>query len=265
MTADPMEAHLARPRVALFVTCLVDLYRPSVGFAAMRLLEMAGCQVEVPRLQTCCGQPAYNSGDRATARDLAAGILDAFGGYDYVVAPSGSCAGMLKTHLPHLFDNDPNLRARADRMAERTFELISFLVDVRGLALPPGASRPGVFTYHDGCSGLRELGVKQQPRRLLADVGATLVEMAEPEICCGFGGTFCVKYPEISDRMVTDKVRDIAATHADTVLAGDLGCLLNISGRLLREGTRVDARHIAEVLIEGGLDGPPIGQVAPRD
>jgi L-lactate dehydrogenase complex protein LldE len=258
---DTAASDTARPpRVGLFVTCLVDLYRPSVGFAAIRLLEQAGCHVEVPRAQTCCGQPAYNTGDRATARDLAAGILDAFGGYDYVVAPSGSCAGMLKTHLPSLFDDDPNLRARADRLAERTFELISFLVDVRGFVPQPGTGRVGTFTYHDGCSGLRELGVKQQPRKLLAEVGAPVVEMAEPEICCGFGGTFCVKYPEISGRMVTDKVRDIAATHADTVLAGDLGCLLNISGRLLREGVRVDARHVAEVLVEGGMDGPAIGQ-----
>lgn len=252
----------ARPRVGLFVTCLVDLYRPSVGFAAMRLLEQAGCLVDVPRAQTCCGQPAYNSGDRATARDLAAGILDAFGGYDYVVAPSGSCAGMLKTHLPFLFDDDPNLRARADRLAARTFELTSFLVDVRGFVPDAGARRPGRFTYHDACSGLRELGVKQQPRKLLAEVGATVVEMAEPEICCGFGGTFCVKYPDISGRMVSDKAQDIGATHADTVLSGDLGCLLNIAGRLLREGVPVDARHVAEVLVDGGMDGPAIGAAA---
>jgi L-lactate dehydrogenase complex protein LldE len=253
-----------KPRVALFVTCLVDLYRPSVGFAAIRLLEQAGCQVEVPRAQTCCGQPAYNSGDRTTARDLAAGILEAFGGYDYVVAPSGSCAGMLKSHLPHLFDDDPNMRAQSDRLAAKTFELMSFLVDVRGLDLPPGSGQPGLFTYHDGCSGLRELGVKHQPRRLLADVGAKVVEMAEPEICCGFGGTFCVKYPEISGRMVADKVRDIGATHADTVLAGDLGCLLNIAGRLWREGMKIDARHVAEVLVDGGVDMPAIGAPAGR-
>jgi L-lactate dehydrogenase complex protein LldE len=255
-------SYRAKPRVGLFVTCLVDLYRPSVGFAAIRLLEQAGCQVEVPRAQTCCGQPAYNSGDRTTARDLAAGILDAFGGYDYIVAPSGSCAGMLKSHLPHLFDDDPNLRARADRMAERTFELTSFLVDILGFSLRPRSARPGTFTYHDACSGLRELGVKDQPRQLLAEAGMTLVEMAEPEICCGFGGTFCVKYPEISGRMVTDKVRDIDASKATTVLSGDLGCLLNIAGRLRREGIRVDARHVAEVLVEGGLDVPPIGGVA---
>jgi L-lactate dehydrogenase complex protein LldE len=253
---------VVRPRVGLFVTCLVDLYRPSIGFAAIRLLEQAGCQVEVARAQTCCGQPAYNSGDRATARDLAAGILDAFGGYDYVVAPSGSCAGMLKTHLPYLFQDDPNQRARADRLAERAFELTSFLVDVMRFVPRQGSYRAGAFTYHDGCSGLRELGVRDQPRQLLAEVGATLVEMADPEICCGFGGTFCVKYPEISARMVSDKVRDIGATKADTVLAGDLGCLLNIAGRLSREGVRVAARHVAEVLVEGGMDVPPIGAVA---
>jgi L-lactate dehydrogenase complex protein LldE len=253
---------IAKPRVGLFVTCLVDLYRPSVGFAAIRLLEQAGCQVEVPRAQTCCGQPAYNSGDRVTARDLASGILDAFSGFDYVVAPSGSCAGMLKSHLPHLFDDDPDLRARADRLAERTFELTSFLVDIRGFVLPPRPKRSGTYTYHDGCSGLRELGVKDQPRQLLAGAGAIVVEMAEPEICCGFGGTFCVKYPEISGRMVTDKVRDIGATKAETVLAGDLGCLLNIAGRLRREGVRVDARHVAEVLVEGDMNVPPIGGVA---
>ena len=216
----------------------------------------------MPRAQTCCGQPAYNSGDRTTARDLASGMLDAFGGYDYVVAPSGSCAGMLKTHLPHLFEDDPDLRTRADRLAERTFELTSFLVDIRGFAPPAGSSPSGAVTYHDACSGLRELGVKQQPRRLLAAAGVTVKEMAEPEICCGFGGTFCVKYPEISGRMVTDKVRDIDAAKVGTVLAGDLGCLLNIAGRLSREGVRVEARHVAEMLVEGGTSVPPIGGAA---
>ncbi len=254
-----------KPRVALFVTCLVDLHRPSVGFAAIKLLEEAGCQVEVPRGQTCCGQPAYNSGDRATTRALARGILDAFGGYDYVVVPSGSCAGMLKLHLPHLFDDDPNLRSRADALAAKTFELISFLADVRHMERPTTryAGRP--VTYHDSCSGLRELGIKQQPRTLLEAIGATVVEMAEPELCCGFGGTFCVKYPDISVRMASDKTRDIAATGAETVLAGDLGCLLNIAGRLARQGQAVKARHVAEVL--AGMDGqlPAIGEPAAKD
>lgn len=249
-----------KPRVALFVTCLVDLHRPTIGFAAIKLLEDAGCQVEVPRAQTCCGQPAYNSGDRATTRALARGLLDAFGGYDYVVVPSGSCGGMLKHHMPHLFDDDPNLRARADALAAKTFELVSFLTDVLGVERLPTRYDGGPVTYHDSCSGLRELGIKQQPRKLLEAVGAQVAEMAEPEICCGFGGTFCVKYPEISVRMASDKTRDIAASGATTILAGDLGCLLNIAGRLLREGHRVHARHVAEVLSGMDRDVPAIGE-----
>ncbi len=252
----------SKPRVALFVTCLVDLHRPTVGFAAIKLLEDAGCRVEVPRAQTCCGQPAYNSGDRRTARDLGQGILDAFGGYDYVVVPSGSCGGMIKHHLPHLFDDDPNQRTRADALAERTYEIVSFLTDVLGVAALPAVRLNGPVTYHDSCSGLRELGVKKQPRALLESVGATVVEMKEPEICCGFGGTFCVKYPDISIRMVSDKTADIASTGADTVLAGDMGCLLNIAGRLQREGSKVHARHVIEVL--AGMTGsvPPIGEAS---
>jgi len=249
-----------RPRVALFVTCLVDLHRPTIGFAAIKLLEQAGCQVEVPRAQTCCGQPAYNSGDRATTREIAYQVLEAFSGYDYVVVPSGSCGGMIKHHLPHLFDDDPNLRARAEALSGRTHELIGFLTDVMGVEAVP-ASYPGVVTYHDSCSGLRELGLKAQPRALLAGVaGLELREMVEPEVCCGFGGTFCVKYPEISTRMVSNKATDVVATGADTLLAGDLGCLLNMAGRLSREGSAVRVRHVAEVLADMTGDVPPIGQ-----
>ena len=248
-----------KPRVALFVTCLVDIHRPSVGFAAIQLLEAAGCQVEVPRAQTCCGQPAYNSGDRATTRALLDSYLEAFAGYDYVVVPSGSCGGMLREHMPHLFDDDPNLRARADALAAKTYELVSFLTDVRGLTSTQ-AAYAGTVTYHDSCAGLRELGVKAQPRALLGQVaGLTLAEMAEPEVCCGFGGTFCVKYPDISTRMVSDKTRDIAATGADTLLAGDMGCLLNMAGRLHREGSPIKVRHIAEVLAGMTETVPPIG------
>ena len=248
-----------KPRVGLFVTCLVDTQRPSVGFAAIKLLESAGCTVEVPLAQTCCGQPAYNAGDRRTARDLAVGIVAAFRDYDYVVAPSGSCAGMLKHHLPHLFDDDPNLRDAADALASRVYELVSFLTDVLDVK-DTGARFAGTVTYHDSCSGLRELGIRQQPRDLLRAAGATLVEMAEPEICCGFGGLFCVKYPEISVRMVSDKTRDIAATAADTLLAGDMGCLMNMAGRLQREGHQVHVRHVAEVLAGMTDDLPPIGE-----
>jgi L-lactate dehydrogenase complex protein LldE len=254
----------SKPRVALLVTCLVDLYRPTVGFAAIRLLEQAGCLVEVPPAQTCCGQPAFNSGDRAAAKDLARQAIDAFAGYDYVVAPSGSCSGMVAHHYPSLFEDDPQYRARAEALAERTHELVSFLRDV--MKMDKVAARfDGSVTYHDSCSGLREMGVKAQPRALLATVeGLTLAEMAEPEICCGFGGTFCVKYPDISTRMVTDKCRDIAATGAGTLLAGDLGCLLNMAGRLKREGSPVKARHVAEVLAGMTNDVAPIDEGGSR-
>ncbi len=251
-----------RPRVALFVTCLVDLYRPTVGFAAIRLLEASGCTVEVPPAQACCGQPAYNSGDRATARDIARGVIDAFLGYDYVVVPSGSCGGMVSHHYAGLFaDDDPDYRGRAEALGAKTFELVAFLTDVRGMTRV-AATYDGAVTYHDSCSGLRELGIKAQPRALLAGMpGLTLREMTDPEICCGFGGTFCVKYPEISTRMVSDKVRDIAATGADTLLAGDMGCLLNMAGRLAREDSPVKVRHVAEVLAGMTGDVAPIGQM----
>jgi L-lactate dehydrogenase complex protein LldE len=246
------------PRVALFVTCLVDLFRPAVGFAAVRLLEDAGCVVEVPRNQTCCGQPAYNQGDRVDAVDLARRTIDALQGYDYVVAPSGSCAGMLKQHYPQLFP-EGSLQAEAAReLAGRTYELVSFLTDVMGV-IAVDAAFPGRVTYHDACAGLRELGIRQQPRRLLHSVrGLDLTELAGPDVCCGFGGTFCVKYPEISTRMVDDKVADIAASGAEVVLAGDLGCLMNIAGRLSRLGSTIQARHVAEVLA-GATAAPPIG------
>jgi L-lactate dehydrogenase complex protein LldE len=245
----------------LFVTCLVDLHRPSVGFAAIKLLEAAGCQVEVPRAQTCCGQPAYNSGDRRTAQEIARGVVEAFGGYDYVVVPSGSCGGMIAHHYPALFDDDPNLLARAEALGAKTYELVQFLTEVMGVDTVE-ARYDGVATYHDSCSGLRELGIKVQPRSLLASVaGLELREMAEPEVCCGFGGTFCVKYPDISTRMVSDKTADIVQTGADTLLAGDLGCLLNMAGRLSREGHAVRVRHVAEVLAGITGDVAPIGQV----
>ncbi|MCB9948588.1 MAG: (Fe-S)-binding protein [Rhodospirillaceae bacterium] len=248
------------PRVGLFVTCLVDLFRPVVAFSAIRLLESAGCTVEVPRAQTCCGQPAYNSGDHADAAAIARQVITAFDGFDYVVAPSGSCAGMLREHYPMLLAEDAEWAPRAHRLAARTHELTSFLVDIRGMASVDGVHYDGTVTYHDSCSGLRELGVKAQPRRLLATVaGLQLQELPGAEICCGFGGTFCVKYPEISNKMVGDKARDIAATAADTLLAGDMGCLLNMAGKLTRDGYDVRVRHVAEVLA-GMLDEPPIGR-----
>jgi L-lactate dehydrogenase complex protein LldE len=249
-----------KPRVGLFVTCLVDLYRPTVGFAAIRLLEQAGCQVEVPMAQTCCGQPAFNSGDRATASDLARNVIAAFEGFDHVVAPSGSCGGMIAAHYAELLADDPNWAGRAAALAARTHELVSFLADVMRVE-GVTARHAGTVTYHDSCSGLRELKVKAQPRALLASVdGLELREMEDAEVCCGFGGTFCVKYPDISVRMVSDKMEKIVATGAETLLAGDMGCLLNMAGRLKRQGSGVQVRHVAEVL--AGMTGelPAIGE-----
>jgi len=249
-------------RVALFVTCLVDFFRPTIGFAAVKLLEEAGCAVEVPRAQTCCGQPAYNSGDRADAQAIALQLLNALDGYDHVVAPSGSCAGMIRRHYPELFASDPAVLPRAQELAARTWELVSFLVDICGMQAVTARWGRQV-TYHDACSGLRELGVKAQPRRLLASVdGLGLSELPGAEVCCGFGGTFCIKYRDISDKMVSDKEADIVASGAEAVLAGDLGCLLNIAGKLHRRGRRIEVRHIAEVLAGMTEDVPPIG--APR-
>ncbi|MBV8778052.1 MAG: (Fe-S)-binding protein [Alphaproteobacteria bacterium] len=246
-------------RVALLVTCLVDLFRPSVGFAAIKLLEQAGCSVEVPRAQTCCGQPAYNSGDRLDAKAIARRVIAAFAGYDYVVAPSGSCAGMVKVHYPELFADEPETAARAHELATRTYELVSFLTEVRQVR-EVAARFDGAVTYHDSCSGLRELAIKAQPRQLLASVaGLNLRELPGAEICCGFGGTFAVKYADISDKMARDKVADIERLGARCVLAGDLGCLLQIAGKLSRSGSAVEARHVAEILADMAADTPPIG------
>lgn len=243
--------------VGLFVTCLADLFRPSVGFAAVKLLEDAGCRVHVPAQQTCCGQPAFNSGDFKSARAVAVQVIDAFEDFDYVVAPSGSCAGMIRAHFSELFEDEPEALKRAQALASRTYELVSFLTDVRGVDRVD-AHFDGVVTYHDSCSGLRELGVKDQPRRLLSSVtGLTLNELPGAEECCGFGGTFCVKYPDVSIKIVSEKTADIAGTFADTLLAGDLGCLMNMAGRLRREGKTVQVRHVAEVLA-GMTDTPPI-------
>lgn len=236
-------------RVGLFVTCLVDAMRPEIGFSALKLLEGAGCTVEVPETQTCCGQPAYNSGDASTARALARKVLAEFEGYDYVVVPSGSCGGQIKTQYPELFRDDPDLRARFEALAARTFELTDFLVNVLKLDSVPGQFR-GHITYHDSCSGLRELGVKKQPRALLATMpGVQLTEMKDAQQCCGFGGTFSIKYGNISGAIVEEKCRNIQASGADAVVLGDLGCMLNIEGKLRRAGdekTRV--LHIAQVL-----------------
>jgi L-lactate dehydrogenase complex protein LldE len=236
----------------------MDLFRPSVGFAAVKLLQDAGCSVEVPSAQTCCGQPALNSGDFADTRDIARQVIATFIGYDYVVGPSGSCMATIKNDYPQLFADDVEWRLKAQDLSRRSYELLSFLTDVLGVR-EVTASFKATATYHDSCSGLRGLGIQAQPRALLASVkGLSLIEMDDSDVCCGFGGTFCVKYPDISEKIVSDKVANIEASGADTLLGGDLGCLLNVAGRLKRLGKPVRVYHTAEVLAGMG-DQPGLG------
>ncbi|WP_395666797.1 (Fe-S)-binding protein [Methylocella sp.] len=248
-------------KIGLFVTCLADLFRPQTAFAALRLLKQAGCAVEVPRAQICCGQPAYNSGDAKDAKTLARDVIGLFEGFDHVVAPSGSCAGMIRSHYPELFADDPDWRPRAEALAAKTHELTSFLVDVMKFR-PKGVELRASAAYHDSCSGLRELGVARQPRALLSAVaGLELTPLPDAQSCCGFGGAFCVKYPAISNAIVEEKAKAIESTRADLLLAGDLGCLMNMAGKLHRRGAKVRAFHVAEVLAGMG-DGPAIGEEA---
>lgn len=238
----------AKPSVGLFVTCLADAMRPNVAFAAARLIEAAGAVVHVPETQTCCGQPAFNSGAAKPARAIAEQVIEAFSPFDFVVAPSGSCAGMIREHYADLFQDAPDWALRQEELAAKTFELTQFLHGVMNWR-PDGVAMQGLAAYHDSCSGLRELGVKQEPRALLASVdGLELTPLPGEEACCGFGGSFCVKYPEISGAIVRDKAAAIRATGADLLLAGDLGCLMNMAGKLSREGANVRCFHVAEVL-----------------
>ncbi len=253
-----MDTNKNQPVVGLFITCLADLYRPEIGFATIKLLEQAGCKVDVPAQQTCCGQPAFNTGDFKTSAEIARQTIEAFDGFHYVVAPSGSCISMLH-HYPELFDDKDPWKKRAEELKARAYEITSFLVDVLKTELS-ASSFKGSVTYHDSCSGLRELGIKAQPRQLLAQVeGVELKEMEESETCCGFGGTFCVKYPDISNRMVSNKTQNIVDAGAKTLLGGDLGCLLNMAGKLQREGHAVEVRHVVEILA-GMTDQAALGE-----
>ncbi|MBD3671787.1 MAG: (Fe-S)-binding protein [Gammaproteobacteria bacterium] len=244
-------------RVALFATCLVDNLRPRIGLASARLLQDHGCEVVVPPSQTCCGQPGYNNGDVRGARALARKTITEFEGFDYVVVPSGSCAGMIIQHYPRLFRDEPDWRARAESLAARCHELTHFLSHVLDIRLD--RTFEGRVTYHDSCSSLRELGIHGAPRTLLSQMhGLVLLEMKETEVCCGFGGTFSVKFDEISERMASNKTRRVRETGADVLAAADLGCLLNIAGRLRREDGGPRIFHIAE-LLAGMADGAGIG------
>ena len=254
--------HLNGMRVGLFATCLVDLMRPEVGFAAAALIENAGFEIDVPPTQTCCGQPLYNSGDLIGTRKIADKLIETFCDYDYIVAPSGSCAAMIKVHIPQLFDDKfPEQSKKAQGIAAKTYELTQFLTEVTDLNI--SAEYQHNCTYHDSCSGFRELGIRYSPRKLLSEVrGLTLTECNDSSACCGFGGTFCIKYPQISANIAAEKAGNVKQTGADTLLGGDLGCLMNIAGTLSRQGSNIRVLHVAEVLAGHG-DNSAIGN--PKD
>lgn len=233
-------------RVALFVTCLVDQVLPEVGVAAVRLLRRAGCQVEFPAGQTCCGQPFFNSGFRDEARRLARRMIEIFEPYDYVVAPSGSCVSMVRAEYPHLFEHDAAWQARARGLAGKTYELSEFLVQVAGWVPPgPAAGTARRVTYHDSCHMNRLLHLKAEPRSLLAAAGVQIEEMAESERCCGFGGLFSVRMPEVSNAMTADKLRQARETGTPVLVTADPGCLMQMRGLVSGD---IEVEHLATVL-----------------
>jgi L-lactate dehydrogenase complex protein LldE len=235
-------------RVSLFVTCMVDQLFPKVGLAMADVLERLGYQVDFPEAQTCCGQPAFNSGYRAEARIVARHFLNTFEKSEMVVVPSGSCTSMIVHHFAELFHKEPEALARTHALEKRVFEFSTFLTQVAGVE-DVGARFDDVVTFHDGCHGLRELGVKSAPRRLLANVrGLELREMQPAEDCCGFGGTFSVKFDELSGAMGRSKVESIVRTGANTVVSLDPSCLMQIQGVLSRAGSSIRTMHLAEVL-----------------
>jgi len=235
-------------RVALFVTCLADLFYPQVAEDVVRVLWRLGVEVDFPQAQTCCGQPAYNNGYRRDAAILARHFLDVFEAAPYIVTPSGSCAAMVRKVYPDLLADDPARRARAEVIAAHTYEFSEFLVRVLGVE-DVGATYLATVTYHDACHLCRALGVREEPRRLLRAVrGLTLVEMERPDWCCGFGGTFSVHMPAISTAILAQKIRRARATGAEALVTSDAGCMMHIAGRLARLGEPLHVLHLAQVL-----------------
>lgn len=235
-------------RVTLFMQCIVDSCFPQVGEAMVAVLERQGLTLEYPADQTCCGQPAFNAGYRNEAARLARRFLDVFEDAECIVCPSGSCVHMVRHHYRELFAKEPRLLAQAERVGARTFEFTEFLVDVLGVT-DVGASWHGDVTYHDSCHLLRGLGVKDQPRALLGKVrGLNLIEMTRSDECCGFGGTFSAKYPEISEALLETKLANIQATGARAVVGCDMGCLMHMQGMIRRRELPITVHHIAEIL-----------------
>jgi L-lactate dehydrogenase complex protein LldE len=235
-------------RVSLFVTCIVDQVLPEIGMAAVHVLERLGFAVDFPKDQTCCGQPAFNTGFRKEAASVACRCLDALRGAEYVVVPSGSCAAMITHHFEELFASDPDRLAETRRLAARVWEFSKFLIEVAG-AEDVGARYDGTVTFHDSCHGLRTLKIKDGPRKLLSHVkGLTLKEMDAAEECCGFGGTFSVKFAPISGAMARTKIESILRTGAETVVGVDASCLMQIGGALSRMNSSIRTMHLAQVL-----------------
>ena len=238
-------------KVALFVTCLVDNFYPNVAEAMVRILNRYGVEVELPPGQTCCGQPAFNSGYADEARDVGRTLVNAFDGYDYVVSPSGSCTGMVHHYYPELYQNEPGSLNKVDALTRKTYEFSQFLVNVLGVT-DVGAAFPYKVTYHPSCHGARLLGVKDEPLQLLQQVKELeFAELPNANDCCGFGGTFAVKMHDISTAMVTEKVEHVLETNAQVLVGTDMGCLMNIGGRMRHEGNHVRVMHLAELLWEG--------------
>ncbi len=235
-------------KVTLFIQCIIDGIFPEVGFAVVRIFEKLGIEVKCPAEQTCCGQPAFNSGYRKEAKRAAEHFVDVFGDAEAIVCPSGSCVNMVRNHYPELFRDDEKLLETAKGIGVRTFELTEYLVDILGVE-DLGARYDGRITYHDSCHLMRGIGVKEQPRRLIRKIrGAEFVEMNDSDRCCGFGGAFAVKYPEISSAILEDKVNNIIASNAEVVTGCDMGCLMNIQGLLSRKRLPVKTLHIAQLL-----------------
>lgn len=238
-------------RVSLFVTCLSDMMYPKVGEAMVRILAHHGVKCDFPETQTCCGQPAFNSGYWDEAKESAKTLIQAFEGSDFVISPSGSCTGMIHHYYPKLFENEPEWKDRAQALVDKTYEFTQFLVNVLGVT-DVGATFPHKVTYHPSCHGTRLLGVKDEPMELLKNVkGLELVPLPHAEDCCGFGGTFAIKMSDISGAMVTEKADHVLETEAEVLTALDMGCLMNISGNLRHRGEKVRVMHVAELLYEG--------------
>lgn len=239
-------------KVALFITCLTDTFYPRTGIAVVKVLEKLGCQVAFPQDQTCCAQPMWNNGFHDEARELAKRMIEVFRDHEYVVTPSGSCAAMIREYYVDLFEDEPAWRAEAKKLADKTYEFIEFLVKVMKVDLRQhGARWPGKVTYHYSCH-LRGIGVTDEAAQVMRQIaGLEYVPLEKAEQCCGFGGTFAMKYPQISGTMVRDKVGCIRATEAPVVVSNDAGCTMNLAGTCRREEVPVRFKSLAEIIAEG--------------